>query len=108
MLTVRLHSGGEALALPKALYLAVERVDGAVEPGGRAGRCLEGDGHCGPQHAGVCAVVAHGRAQAVVGDAVAAGEGDALDEPAQAQAAQVVRWSWFVGQSEGGFKVYSG
>ena len=90
MLTVRLHSGSNASALPKSLYFAVERVDGTVEPGGDAGQCLKGHGHRGTQHAGMGPVVVHRRAQALVGDPVATGERDALDQPAQPQAAQVV------------------
>ena len=90
MFTVGLHSGGEVVALAKSLHFPVERVDGSDEPGGRTRRCLEDHGHRGAQYAGVGPVVAQGGSQAVVGDAVAAGERDALDEPVQPQAAQVV------------------
>ena len=44
----------------------------------------------GTEHAGVGSVVAQGDAQALVGDAVAMRVGDALDQSAQPQAAQVV------------------
>ena len=90
MLTVGLHSGGEVVSLPWSPYFPIERFDGAVEAGGRTRRGVEDHGHGGAQDAGEGAVVAQGGSQAVVGDAVAPGEGDALDEPAQPQSAQVV------------------
>ena len=67
------HTGRELAALPQSLYFAVERVDGAVEPRGRARRGVEHHGHGGAKDAGVGPVVAQGRSQTVVGVAVAAG-----------------------------------
>ena len=71
-------SGGELAPLPQSLYFAIERVDGAIEPRGRTRRGVEHHGHGGAQDAGVSPELAQGHSQAVVGDAVAAGEGDLL------------------------------
>ena len=90
MFTVGLHSGGEVVALPKSLHFPVERVDDPDEPGGRTRRCPRRPRTSRGAARGRSPVVAQGGSQAVVGDAVAAGERDALDEPVQPQPAQVV------------------
>lgn len=77
-------------ALPQLLYFAVERVDGAAEAAGRARWRVEHHLHGGTQDARIGAVVAQSGLESVVGDPIAARMGDALDEPMQSQAAQVV------------------
>ena len=90
MLTVGLHIGRRDGVLPTAAVFHYRTSRRPVEPRGRARRSFEHHGHGGAQDAGVGPVVAQGGSQPVVGDAVAAGERDALDEPAQPQTAQVV------------------
>ena len=88
--TVRLHSRGQVEPVRESADFAVDGIYSAAEfaVGSRGG--VEGGGHRGSHDAGVDAVVAQGGAQPLVGDAVAAGARDALDESAQPEPPQVV------------------
>ena len=78
------------MALPEAINLAVERLDGTLEAAAAGWIGIEHRRQGGPQDAGIGALVAQRGADAGSGNAVASRAGDAFDETVQPQPPQVV------------------
>lgn len=81
---------GERIALPEALYFLIEVLGGLLDAGIARGMRIEQSRKRGTQNPRVGALVTQGCAQAGLGDGVAMGVWNALDEAVQSQAAKVV------------------